>query len=76
MAVTLANATGEQMSETLSVDAYVDTPTHVLDAANGVTYAYRSTGPAGAPPASWPWRSLSFARAGLRDRQARVRRQR
>jgi pimeloyl-ACP methyl ester carboxylesterase len=38
------------LSETLSVDAYVDTPTHVLDAANGVRYAYRSTGPADAPP--------------------------
>jgi pimeloyl-ACP methyl ester carboxylesterase len=36
--------------ETLSVDAYVDTPTHVLDAANGVRYAYRGTGPADAPP--------------------------
>jgi pimeloyl-ACP methyl ester carboxylesterase len=38
------------MSETLSVDAYVDTPTHMLDAANGVRYAYRSTGPTDAPP--------------------------
>jgi pimeloyl-ACP methyl ester carboxylesterase len=38
------------VSETLSVDAYVDTPTHVLDAANGVRYAYHSTGPADAPP--------------------------
>jgi pimeloyl-ACP methyl ester carboxylesterase len=38
------------MSEALSVDAYVDTPTHVLDAANGVRYAYRGTGPADGPP--------------------------
>jgi pimeloyl-ACP methyl ester carboxylesterase len=38
------------VSETLSVDAYVETPTHVLETANGVRYAYRSTGPADAPP--------------------------
>jgi pimeloyl-ACP methyl ester carboxylesterase len=34
----------------VSVDAYVDTPTQVLDAANGVRYAYRTTGPDDAPP--------------------------
>jgi pimeloyl-ACP methyl ester carboxylesterase len=38
------------MSDTASVEAYVDAPTHVLRASNGVEYAYRTTGSSAAAP--------------------------
>ena len=38
------------MSDSATVEPYVDTPTHVLTASNGVQYAYRITGRSEATP--------------------------